>query len=86
MSDEQLLNPNAGTDPSVCPDVKSAIEALLFVSEKPLSPQQIKIAFKDLEADKIKEVSCWSLKAIMKTAPAACALKRWPEDSRWLLL
>ena len=28
MSDEQLLNPNAGTDPSVCPDVKSAIEAL----------------------------------------------------------
>ena len=56
MSGEQLLNPNAGTDPSVCPDIKAAIEALLFVSEKPLSPQQIKIAFKDVEADKIKEV------------------------------
>ena len=55
MSDTQSLNPNAGIDPGICPNIKAAIEALLFVSEKPLSPQQIKIAFKDMEADKIKE-------------------------------
>lgn len=35
---------------------KAAIEAILFVSEKPVSPQQIKPVFQDLEISRIKEL------------------------------
>lgn len=56
MSDNQVLNPNVETATRGCPDPKAAMEALLFVSEKPLAIEQIKSALKDYPADKLKEV------------------------------
>ena len=55
MSGEQSLN-YAGTDSSICPDPKAVIEALLFVSEKPLPIEQMKPALENLTSARIGEI------------------------------